>query len=171
MIKNSVKFNGTGLKALEARIRAIGQKKVVVGVPAATNGKRDDGLSNATIAAAHEFGVQGHIPERSFLRSTLNETKDKAAKKLAKELKADISQGDFSGRALGIVGEGLVSQVKRKIIKGLSPDLSDATKAMRVKKARYLSKKQKSERVGKSMKPLYDSGNLLAAITHEVRDK
>ncbi|ENZ0174717.1 hypothetical protein ACF958_003531, partial [Providencia rettgeri] len=76
MIKNSVKFKGNRLKALEARIRAMGQKKVVIGVPASTNADRKDELSNATIAAAHEFGVPGHIPERSFLRSTLNENKD-----------------------------------------------------------------------------------------------
>ncbi|MEM8168026.1 hypothetical protein Q4R38_18810, partial [Morganella morganii] len=99
MIKNSGNFSGAGLKALEARIRELGKKKVVVGVPAATNGVRDDGLSNATIAAAHEFGVPGHIPERSFLRSTLGENKGKATELLIRELKADISQGDFSGRA------------------------------------------------------------------------
>ncbi len=171
MIKNSGKFNGAGLKALEARIRAMGKKKVVVGVPAATNNLRNDELSNATIAAAHEFGVPGHIPERSFLRSTLNENKDNATKMLTKELKADISQGNFSDKPFLIVGRSLAGEVKRKIIKGLSPELSDATKRMRIHKAKYLSKKQKEERVGRSTKPLYDTGNLLASITYEVRDK
>nr|WP_282564429.1 hypothetical protein [Providencia alcalifaciens] len=154
MIKNSGKFNGARLKALEARIRAIGKKKVVVGVPASTNEVREDGLSNATIAVAHEFGVPEHIPERSFLRSTLGENKDKAAGLLIQELKSDISQGDFSGRALAIVGEKLSVVVKRKIQSGISPALDSKT----VKRKR-------------SSKPLIDTGNMLQSITYEVRDK
>lgn len=154
MIRNSGNFKGAGLKALEVRIREMGKKKVVVGVSAATNGVRDDGLSNATIAAAHEFGVPGHIPERSFLRSTLNENKDKATKLLIRELKGDISQGDFSGRAFAIVGENLSGEVKRKIQSGIEPALDPET----------------VRRKGSS-KPLIDTGNLLQSITYEVRDK
>ncbi|HEI8864194.1 TPA: hypothetical protein ACWLTD_003268 [Morganella morganii] len=154
MIRNSGNFSGTGLKALEARIREVGKKKVVVGVPAATDGARKDGLSNATIAAAHEFGVPGHIPERSFLRSTVGENKDKATGLLIRELKADISQGDFSGRAFGIVGEKLSGEVKRKIQAGINPELDPKTVA----------------RKGSS-KPLIDTGNLLQSITYEVREK
>ncbi|MCX2589718.1 MULTISPECIES: hypothetical protein [Proteus] len=154
MIKNSGKFNGAGLKALEARIRAMGKRKVVVGVPAATNNLRNDELSNATIAAAHEFGVPGHIPERSFLRSTLNENKDNATKLLIKEIKADISQGEFSERPFAILGEKLVGEVKRKIQSGINPALDPKT----------------VKRKGSS-KPLIDTGNLLQSITYEVRDK
>ena len=154
MIKNSGKLNGTGLKALEARIRAMGKKKVVIGVPAETNGDRKDGLSNATIAAAHEFGVPGHISERSFLRSTLGENKDKAAGLLIRGLKADIAQGDFSGKAFAIVGEKLSAEVKRKIQSGISPALDPKT----------------VKRKGSS-KPLIDTGNLIQSITYEVRDK
>ncbi|MEM8325604.1 hypothetical protein Q4S25_20320 [Morganella morganii] len=154
MIKNSGNFSGAGLKALEARIRELGKKKVVVGVPTATNGARKDGLSNATIAAAHEFGVPGHIPERSFLRTTVGENKDKITGLLVRELKADISQGDFSGRAFAIVGEKLSGEVKRKIQSGINPELDPKTVA----------------RKGSS-KPLIDTGNLLQSITYEVRDK
>ncbi len=154
MIKNSGNFSGAGLKALEARIRELGKKKVVVGVPAATNGVRDDGLSNATIAAAHEFGVPGHIPERSFLRTTVGENKDKITGLLVRELKADISQGDFSGRAFSIVGEKLSGEVKRKIQSGINPELDPKTVA----------------RKGSS-KPLIDTGNLLQSINYEVREK
>lgn len=154
MIKNSVKFKGNSLKALEVRIRAMGQKKVVVGVPAATNVDRKDELSNATIAAAHEFGVSGHIPERSFLRSTLNENKVNASKLLIRELKADIAQGHFSDRPFAIVGEKLAGEVKRKIQAGINPSLDPKT----VKRK-------------KSSKPLIDTGSLLQAITYEVRNK
>lgn len=154
MIRNSGNFKGAGLKVLEARIREMGKKKVVVGVPAATNDVRDDGLSNATIAAAHEFGVPGHIPERSFLRSTLGENKGWATGLLIRELKADISQGNFSGRAFAIVGEKLSGEVKRRIQSGINPELDPKTVA----------------RKGSS-KPLIDTGNLLQSITYEVRDK
>lgn len=171
MIRNSGNFKGAGLKALEARIRGMGKKKVVVGVPAATNGARKDGLSNATIAAAHEFGVPGHIPERSFLRTALSENKGAVTKLLVDGLKTEISQGLFTDQPFQDVGQELAQLAKAKIIKGLSPELSDATKAARTRKARGLSKKQKAERAGRSLKPLYDTGNLLASIVHEVREK
>ncbi|MDC9606617.1 hypothetical protein [Xenorhabdus griffiniae] len=64
MIRNSGNFNGKALKALQEKIEALKNVKVVVGVPASTNGERKDGLSNATIAAAQEFGVPGRVTER-----------------------------------------------------------------------------------------------------------
>lgn len=171
MIKNSGKFNSAGLKALEARIRAMGKKKVVVGVPAATNNLREGELSNATIAAAHEFGVPGHIPERSFLRSTLNENKDALTKELSVSIAFELTHDGDPIDAFRETGQQLVQLTKAKIIKGLSPALSESTKASRKRKASGLSKKQKAERSGRSLTPLYDTGNLIASITYEVRDK
>ncbi|PVZ86730.1 hypothetical protein C9426_14940 [Serratia sp. S1B] len=154
MIKNSGNFKGAALKALEARIRAVGQKTVVVGVPASKNGARDDDLSNATIAAAHEFGVPGHIPERSFLRSTMNENKEQAAAFLAKRLRQAIFTDGQSETAFAQLGEKLSGEVKRKILSGITPVLDRKT----------------IQRKGSS-KPLIDTGNLLQSITYEVRDK
>ncbi|OWO79286.1 hypothetical protein B5C26_21140 [Photorhabdus luminescens] len=165
MIKNSGNFKGAGLKALEARIRALGKKKVVVGVPASANHARKDGLSNATIAAAHEFGVPGHIPERSFLRSTLNENKEKAADFLSRKLKEALTTDGNVTMPLIMVGQNLVGEIGKKIEAGISPPLSEATKAARRRKNKSAKAKE-----GRKMTPLHDTGNLLAAITYEVRD-
>ncbi|MBD2785383.1 hypothetical protein ID858_07785 [Xenorhabdus sp. DI] len=64
MIRNSGNFQGAGLKALEARIKALGKKKVVVGVPASED-KEQDGVSIITIAAAHEFGAEIKVPAKT----------------------------------------------------------------------------------------------------------
>ncbi|MDE9571034.1 hypothetical protein [Xenorhabdus bovienii] len=196
MIRNSGNFQGDGLKALEARIRALGKKKAVVGVPASKNSDQD-GTSMVTIAAAHEFGAQinvpaktvtvyrkieadgsfarngkfvkasksnfstthtvpAHtikIPERSFLRSTLNENKEAMVKDLADNLRNAI-QGDMSTDAAFLdVGNKLVGKVKEKIMSGINPPLSQST----------IRKK-------KSSKPLIDSGNLFNSIHAEVRE-
>lgn len=153
MIKNSGNFKGAGLKALEARIRALDQQKLVVGVPASA-GRRQDGLNNATIAAAHEFGVPGHIPERSFLRSTLSENKEQASRLLANRLQQAIFEDGETKAAFALVGEKLTGEVKRKIQSGLAPPLDPKTIA----------------RKGSST-PLIDTGNLLQSITYEVRNK
>ncbi|AWK42600.1 hypothetical protein LGZ99_21770 [Photorhabdus temperata] len=196
MIKNSGNFKGAGLKALEARIRALSKKKVVVGVPASKNSDQD-GTSIVTIAVAHEFGaeikvparavtvyrkmnkdgsfagkgkfvkatksnfasthtVPAHtinIPERSFLRSTFNENKDKYANKLVKGIKSELKNDGDPQQALEKLGEMVARDVKRKIQAGIDPPLSQAT----------IKRK-------KSSKPLIDTGQLVQSITYEVRD-
>ncbi|WP_445496676.1 hypothetical protein [Photorhabdus sp. SF281] len=189
MIRNSGRFSGAGLKALEARIREMGKKKVVVGVPAATNSLRDDDLSNVTIAAAHEFGAtikhpggtrydkssngrakfvsnsfvgpvcgvtSAHeivIPERSFLRSTLDENKEKAAKLLANSIRETLLTDGDKTAPFALVGEKMAGEVKRKIQAGINPALNPKT----------------VKRKGSS-KPLIDTGQLVQSITYEVRE-
>ncbi|CAQ85199.1 MULTISPECIES: phage virion morphogenesis protein [Photorhabdus] len=154
MIKNSGNFKGAGLKALEARIRALGKKKVVVGVPASKNSRNEESsVSNTVVAAAQEFGVPGHIPERSFLRSTLRENKESAVKFLASKLKEAIVSGDGLNTPFELLGEKMAGEVKRKIQSGISPPLAPET----------ITRKGSS-------KPLIDTGQLLQSITYEVRD-
>lgn len=195
MIKNSGKFKGNRLKALEARIRAIGKKKIVVGVPASNNTGRDDGLSNVMIAVVHEFGAtiehpggtsygyrnerdakagksrflrngQGYmqtgktgahkiiIPERSFLRSTLKEKRKDWSQLIIKGIHHELTHGGDINAVLDIVGEKMSGDVKAKILSGIEP--KNAKSTIRQKK---------------SSKPLIDSGNLVGAITYEVRNK
>ncbi|MDC9598831.1 hypothetical protein [Xenorhabdus anantnagensis] len=196
MIRNSGNFQGDGFKTLEARIRALGKKKIVVGIPASKNSDQD-GTSMVTIAAAHEFGaeinvpaktvtvyrkvnsdgsfaekgkfvkaskanfasthrVPAHtikIPERSFLRSTLNENKDKYADELAKGIKSELLNDGDPRVALDKVGGMIAGDVKAKIMTGIPPPLSPKT----------IKRK-------KSSKALIDNGQLLQSITYEVRE-
>ena len=84
---------------------------VFVGVRAESGGEL------VTIAAVNEFGsADGTIPERSFLRSTVDENR----KKYLSALSAAIDKGITYGRAamvreLGKVGQVAVGDVQRKI--------------------------------------------------------
>jgi phage gpG-like protein len=154
MIKNKSNFNGKILSSLEAKLREMGKIRTYVGVPASKNQRNDEtGISNAEIAAAHEFGVPGHIPERSFLRSTVEENKEKAAAFLAKNiLETLLTDGDKT-TPFALLGEKMAGEVKRKIQTGIDPALNPKT----------------IERKGSS-KPLIDTGQLLQSITYEVRE-
>lgn len=135
-------------------LKDLEKAKVVVGVTAATNG-RDGGLSNAMIAAVHEFGspAQG-IPERSFLRSTVTENADKYAKMEAEKVKEAIASGRMSTYdAYSVIGNEAMNDVKLKIANGPFKALDEKT----------------VERKGSS-KPLIDTGALRQAITFEVRE-
>lgn len=164
MIKNTGKFNDCKLQAVIAKLEQMQRLSVVVGVPMAKNAARGE-TNNATIAAAHEFGVPGHIPERSFLRSTVAENKEAAISGLAQGInKALTGNGDIR-TLFDKVGKQLAGLVQRKIQSGIKPDLKEKTKTARKRKNKAAKAKK-----GRSMKPLIDTGQLLQSITWEVRD-
>ncbi|MBD1228380.1 hypothetical protein [Xenorhabdus griffiniae] len=154
MIRNSGNFNGAALKSLEAKLREMEKVRVYVGVPASKNQRNNEtGMSNAEIAAAHEFGVPGHIPERSFLRSTVDENKEKAANLLANSIRETLLTDGDKTAPFALVGGKMAGEVKRKIQAGIDPALNPKT----------------IERKGSS-KPLIDTGQLVQSITYEVRE-
>lgn len=101
----------------------------------------------AGITKPHEIT----IPERSFIRSTIDEN---AAKyhDLVKKLAGLVIDGKMLTRqALGMLGLRVVADIKRRIQRGIDPPLKQAT----------IDRKHSS-------KPLIDKGQLLNSITHEV---
>ncbi|KLU15081.1 MULTISPECIES: hypothetical protein [Xenorhabdus] len=154
MIRNSGNFDGKILKALQEKIEALKKVKVVVGVPASKNHRDDEtGRSNAEVAAAHEFGVPGHIPERSFLRSTLQENKEGAVRFLVNGIRQALEDNTDTKQPFELVGRQMAGQVQRNIQAGINPPLNPKT----------IKRK-------KSSKPLLDTGQLLQSITYEVRE-
>lgn len=195
MIKNSGNFSGTGLKALEARIRELGKKKVVVGVPAATDGVRGDGLSNVMIAAVHEFGATidhpggtsyGYKNERDaragksrFLRNGQGymETGKTGAHKITipersflrstfKEKGKEWSELTIKGIHKQIASNGDISIVLNFVGERMMGDVQ-----RKIESGIAPANAPSTVRKKKSSKTLMDSGNLLQSITYEVRDK
>lgn len=164
------KFEAKALRAMLTRLEEMKRLSVVVGVPAAKNARREGSVNNATLAAAHEFGVSGHLPERSFLRSTLSENADAAATMLAQGMQAVLVKGEEPRRPFEAVGHALSDLVKQKIHAGIAPPLAESTQRQRKKKAGYLSKKQQAARRSRGLTPLIDTGGLIQSITYEVRD-
>lgn len=153
--KASVKKDNT----LRHRINELQQiarapNKVYVGLPADSI-SYPDGTDLIMVAATNEFGsLNGNIPERSFIRSTVAERKKEyvdfwrggTAKKL---LKAE----DSPKKALELLGQLYESYIKEKIVDISEPPNTEQTIA----------------RKGSSS-PLEDIGLLKQSIRYEVSE-
>lgn len=139
----SVKDTDHGFKAALADF-AKTNVDVVVGVLGSA------GESEVIIAAVHEFGSQdGHIPQRSYLRSTIDDRRGEIFDLLELQLKKSKPEV-----AAGRIGMQVVSMVRERIRDRISPALKPAT----------------IKRKGSDI-PLIDTGRLLQSITSEVRAK
>lgn len=153
--------------------RTKSQAHVVIGV-LAKNSHRDDiaflgrlleflGLgrefTNPQIAAVHEFGsFDGKIPERSFLRSTVDDNKARYLE-LVKRLLDQVLLGTLTLRqSFGLLGAEIKSDVQARINRGIAPPLKESTIDAR------------ERRFGRrSSKPLIATGQLKQSIDYEVR--
>lgn len=163
--KSAMKFNRRGGGAtfrqgagqnIEQRADKIKQRiesmpTVRVGVPKAA-GTYESGVHTATIAAVHEFGsADGRIPERSFLRVGLQESKPEISK-LYKKMLSNVMMGKASGAILQrLVGELVVGKVVERISSSIPPKNAKSTIASK-----------------KSSTTLIDTGHLRQSITYEV---
>lgn len=118
------------------------------------DGKIELGLTVVQVATFHEFGVEGNgvnIPERSFLRATIDENRAQY-KALIRAAVRDVLTGKLTqGRALGIIGTKVQADVIRRIDDGIAPANAPAT-----------------IRAKGSSKPLIDTGQLKQSITYVV---
>lgn len=101
-------------------------------------------------AMANEFGTQ-RIPERSFLRSTLDQNRDRYADILVEALER-VPDGESPERAMSRLGAIVVGDVQRKITEIRYPPNAPST----------------VKRKG-SANPLIDTGQLRQAIDFRVR--
>lgn len=114
-----------------------------------------DNITVAQVAAINEFGSNdGHVPERSFMRSSIDANK-KQIERLLNKLSGKCVDGTMTPKkALGLVGEFVKSKMVSKINAGVPPDNAESTIA----------------RKGSS-KPLIDTGQLKNSIDWEVSTK
>jgi hypothetical protein len=112
-------------------------------------------MNLVSVATVHEFG-SGNIPERSFLRATVDLKKKRYFAIQERALK-DFVYGRLSIKdGLSILGFQVVSDCQNRIVSGIKPRLKPATIEARIKK---------------SSTPLLDTGQLRQGITFEVRTK
>lgn len=85
-----------------------------------------EGMTNAELAAIHEFGSKDEtIPERSHFRKVFDEKRSEYEKELAQAAKVFFdSELQFKG-SLFMLGEQYAGDVKNAIRSGLEPDLSE----------------------------------------------
>ena len=179
------------LKEVMKRAEQLNRIQLVVGIPSDENSRDEStGITNAELGVIHEFGATinhpggtgyskngngkttfvsnsfvgprsgvtgAHtivIPERSFLRSTASEEAKNLGKlsntQIAKCLRGEISAHD----AYAVVGAYFQGKIVDKITDGdFTPNTSETIR-----------------RKGSS-KPLIDTGQLVASIKYEVRER
>ncbi len=113
------------------------------------------------IAGVHEFGTdragKNHniiIPERSFIRSTVDEKREQYGE-LGKKLWNKILEGKMSiFQGLSLMGQQVENDIRVKIVTLKEPINADATIARK-----------------KSDNPLIDTGAMVNSIRYAVKDK
>lgn len=165
-----------GLDGLIEKMQELAEKSVYAGVPSSSNKSVDGGgINMATLLHIHEFGarikvtekMRGYlaysglflkkttgfivIPERSVMRSTVNENAQKYVRMLQKAIPRAIETGRSSDDVLNYLGLEVSNDVKLKFGNGLKPNHPFTV-----------------QRKGSSA-PLVDSGELRNSITWEVK--
>ena len=165
-------------KIIDNLLKAAKDKLYVyVGVQKDTAPRKDDLITNAEVALANEFGTD-KIPERSFIRSTIKEKRQKykdmnirAAKKI---LTSNLDQDSLIKLHLATLGQQAENDIKAKITEIRYPELSKKT--IEARRSRLLSvtksKKQKAKIMAASLdKPLIDTAQLRSSIKYLVSKK
>lgn len=119
----------------------------------------DEPLTIGAIGTVHEFGTDdGKIPERSFIRATIEEHRADIVEFQNKLYKKVILGQMELPQALGLLGEKVKSLIIAALDKGIEPALSIFTLLNRMKRTGGVY----------SDKPLVDSGQLKQSITYKV---
>ena len=135
-------------KELEKLAKSLkGPNLVKVGLPKGSN-DYPDGTSVIMVGTVHEFGSPSkNIPQRSFLRSTVESNK-RPYKDMFKKLSIRIIKDQITKKeALGLIGLQVQTDVREKITDIKEPELK--------------------HREGN---PLVDTGHLRQSIIFEVED-
>ncbi len=154
-VKLSVTDTDKGWDRLWRVILNSSRPSVTAGVHGEDKGRTEGAINNVGLAAIHEFGSElASIPERSFIRSTVDD-KIKSWERLLGKIGGSIYALEMSTeQALNIMGLRMASDIQRTINRGRSDweALKPAT----------ISRKD-------STKALIDTRELLRSIKHRVR--
>lgn len=159
MVKATLKVDSTALnKALEI-IKSQGGGKAEAGVfKESLDPRTYEPLS--VIAFFHEFGTS-RTPQRSFLRSTYNEQRERWAKMFIANVQDKIlTQRGIIKIALGVVGARMEGDIRDKIDSNIPPALKPETIKAKIK--------AKDGAVNRPDLALVQYGYMQSAVTSKV---
>lgn len=150
----SVRIVERGLKVLLDRAKNIdGTRGAEIGVINASDPE------TAMIARVHELGL-GTAPQRSFLRATVERNRARYVE-LSKRVYAKVLDGVWTiEQGLAVVGQEVLADVQKAILKRIPPPLQDATVASK-----------KSRGLPRPKTPLFATGKLYNSIRLRIRGK
>lgn len=138
---------------LFGRASVTSNQAVYVGVlPENADMPESHGTDLLEYAAINEFG-QGHVPERSFLRSTFDENRETIRKMMVQDVNRIIDGTYTEDKMLRRVGGFLSKKVRSKVEAGGEPFILNAPSTVRKKGFN---------------KPLIETGNLLSSIGYRI---
>lgn len=144
-------------KAIRARVGSLSRMHARVGIigAAAAQQHADSDLTNGEIAILHEFGSPAaHLPERSFVRSTMRDPKRlDELRRLQERIIGRVIEGKMTTeQAIGLIGAWGAGAIRAQITQhGNFAPLAPATIARK-----------------RSDKPLVESGQLAGAVSWVV---
>lgn len=154
--------NRTVQDRIMREVASLARAVVTIGIHQQEETRQGGDITNPQLGAVHEFGSD-HIPERSFLRSTVDSGKPM---EFAEKVAAKVAQGQLSAhQAANQVGVTVVGQVQQTIKAKIPPPLSDRTLKTRMAKGAHGGG---VGAMGGAVTPLIDSGQLYASIQHKV---
>lgn len=108
-----VETKTTDNKYFNELIKKVKDIRVKVGVPKASG--EQDGVSLVEIATINEFGNPSrNIPERSFIRETVQEETKSLKKLAAKETKKIFNLESSTEKSIGVIGEFTKGKIVKK---------------------------------------------------------
>lgn len=123
-----------------------------VGVFGEEASKEHEGVSNGELATIHEFGLG--VPERSFIRSWVDENQDKAASFLRQQIEVQLKNGSEDFRqAIERLGLFCVAGIQARMSEGIPPPLAAST-----------------IKAKGSSTPLINTGQLRSSVTYALVD-
>ena len=117
--------DGRKLKAFLRRARSAKSRSKSVSVGFFAAAKYSDGTPVTAVAAFNEFGTEGGVPERPFIRNSVADAEDV----IMPVLKEGIDPKDMALDRItaGKVGEAMKSRIQREITQLREPGLSETT--------------------------------------------
>lgn len=124
------KFDDNGIRAITSAVARLNAARVRVGVvgPDAEQTTPTGGnLKLWELAAIQEFGTKdGHIPERSFIRRTLNDLVWVRAI-AARAAERVVMKGESADAALNWMGNVVASAIRNTIMQSVPPPNAEST--------------------------------------------
>ena len=135
---------------LDAILSKIESGRVKVGFPEGNTNPYPDGTSVIEVALHNEFGTS-RMPERSFMRSTINENRDAYMDIMRKLMKSVLDGKRSVDDGLEMLGVQVQGDMQQKISDISQPPNSAQTIALKG-----------------SSNPLMDTDHMIQALTYEV---
>lgn len=137
-----------------------GEPRVKIGVTQTpfkeTKKESDGGISLGEVAVVNEFGTSdGRIPERSFIRWTHDEHKEKMVRMIDQLRHEVLARRMSTKQALGLVGAEMQRLIKKRIVDIQEPPNAPST----------ILAKTRAGKTGDN--PLINTGQLLSRILWE----